>query len=48
DGKKAINIHIRSNAKEMLDELRTVYGLRTGEFFEMLITEKYLEHKRRK
>ncbi|HFI7471789.1 TPA: hypothetical protein ACGR55_004263, partial [Escherichia coli] len=23
-------------------------GLRTGEFFEMLITEKYLEHKRRK
>ncbi|MFS1654873.1 hypothetical protein ACL8F4_00005, partial [Escherichia coli] len=22
--------------------------LRTGEFFEMLITEKYLEHKRRK
>ncbi|MGC9910680.1 hypothetical protein P4I52_22525, partial [Escherichia coli] len=48
DGKKAINIHIRSNVKEMLDELRTVYGLRTGEFFEMLITEKYLEHKRRK
>ncbi len=48
DGKKAINIHIRSNAKEMLDELRTVYGLRTGEFFEMLITEKYIEHKRRK
>ncbi|MGK3717304.1 hypothetical protein ACSLO9_32410, partial [Escherichia coli] len=28
--------------------IASVDGLRTGEFFEMLITEKYLEHKRRK